>query len=178
MVYGDWLTFGASSGHLKNCGFWHFCIGFILQPQRLPEMNLLGTCMYACSNSWLVTTFITQINRYIWPQIFQLAFSSELTSIVTTLCYQLIVFAQSESLSAGLTGFSPVGCWLISRRGAADAVVRPRGSGCRILVTWSFGMMSLRVSESSTVAKIWFSQTWSLQLRSEAYRSKAFWVGI
>lgn len=24
------------SSHLKNCSFWHFHVGFILQPQRLP----------------------------------------------------------------------------------------------------------------------------------------------
>ena len=40
--HGDWLTFGASSGHLRNCSFLDFCVCFSSQLWRCCLVEICG----------------------------------------------------------------------------------------------------------------------------------------
>lgn len=55
---GDWLTFG---DHLRNCMFWHFCIGIIFQNQVAPWYENIWA-------RWATWQWISSLSVMVWLQ--------------------------------------------------------------------------------------------------------------
>ena len=65
----------ASSGHLRNCSFWHFCVGFIVGFKEhlfLWLLNRLG-CLFVfrgkwypwkCKSSWILKSYVVCVCRF------------------------------------------------------------------------------------------------------------------